>query len=427
MFERRRDAVTIDVARQTKEGSSASTASIKVEPARMRSLGLRMTMGDVIAVREGSPAARAVDPEGKPKPVEAGDQIIEIDGSNNFDPMRLADLIADKAGQRVELTVRRKARTPELFKVIVVPDSSPSWNDFPHIGLFPTETAMSVPALGLAYNVGSVVLAVDADGPAGKSGKIQANDVVTKVTYFAPAPPQPAESRWWMRWWNWLSGGGQPVVPVVSKEELESYPFEVKESNWPGAFWGLQSSDVEKVVLQVTRTTGAEKKETVDVELIPSDDASWPFHLRGLNFLDERRDQKASGLLEAVQMGWDYTWTTMSRVYLTLRGLILGDLNPELLSGPLRLGYTAYIVSEDFMTLVRLIGLINVNLAVVNFLPIPVLDGGHMVFLLYEAIFRRKPNEKLLYASYYVGFACILLLMSFVLYLDIKHLWFDRM
>ena len=63
--------------------------------------------------------------------------------------------------------------------------------------------------------------------------------------------------------------------------------------------------------------------------------------------------------------------------------------------------------------------MLSANLAVVNFLPIPVLDGGHMMFLLYEGIFRRPVNEAWQIRLSLVGFAFLLSLMAFVIGLDI--------
>ena len=69
--------------------------------------------------------------------------------------------------------------------------------------------------------------------------------------------------------------------------------------------------------------------------------------------------------------------------------------------------------------------MISLNLAVVNFLPIPMLDGGHMTFLIYEKIRGKPAPEKLMEWSLYVGLGLILSLMSFVIYLDIKRLFFS--
>jgi len=61
---------------------------------------------------------------------------------------------------------------------------------------------------------------------------------------------------------------------------------------------------------------------------------------------------------------------------------------------------------------------------VVNFLPIPVLDGGHMVFLIYEKLRGRPPSEAVRVAAAYVGLLLIVALMLFVFYLDgQRHGW----
>lgn len=66
-------------------------------------------------------------------------------------------------------------------------------------------------------------------------------------------------------------------------------------------------------------------------------------------------------------------------------------------------------------------GLISINLAVVNFLPIPILDGGHMVFLIYEKIRGRPASEMFRVVATYIGLAMIGCLMLFVLYLDFRR------
>ena len=62
--------------------------------------------------------------------------------------------------------------------------------------------------------------------------------------------------------------------------------------------------------------------------------------------------------------------------------------------------------------------LISANLAVVNFLPIPVLDGGHAVFLIYEGIFGKPPSERVYVMLSYIGLFMLIGLMLFVLTLD---------
>jgi regulator of sigma E protease len=422
MYRERKNPVSVRVERKSKAPSTAATDEINVGPAYIRTLGLRMTMGPISAVRPDSPAAQAVDEAGNPRPIEPDDIIRAVDGQTELDPMRLADLITERAGQKVELTLYRKSRNSEEIKVFVTPLDVPVWDDFPHLA-FPLETAMSIPSIGIAYGVGTVIHSVEPGSPAAESGKIQPGDVVTRIDYFVPKPPEIKRS-----FWSKIFGPSvDPTAVAVKTDELESVPFKTGEKGWAGSFWGMQNPEVKKVKLTLSRPGTSATNETIEVALVPVPDKTWPLQIRGINFFNERKILKADSVWEALLLGMDYTLNTMTTVYLTLRGLILRDLDADLLSGPLRLGYTAYVVSEDFMTLLRLIGLINVNLAVVNFLPIPVLDGGHMVFLLYEGIFRRKPNERLLEAITRVGFACILALMGFVIYLDIKNLFFEGM
>ena len=75
--------------------------------------------------------------------------------------------------------------------------------------------------------------------------------------------------------------------------------------------------------------------------------------------------------------------------------------------------------SEGMSSLLIFLTMLSANLAVINFLPIPLLDGGHMVFLAYEGLRGRPANEKFVVALHTVGFVFIISLMLFVIGLDI--------
>jgi regulator of sigma E protease len=68
--------------------------------------------------------------------------------------------------------------------------------------------------------------------------------------------------------------------------------------------------------------------------------------------------------------------------------------------------------------------MINVNLAVINFLPIPALDGGHMTLLIYEWLRGKPPPDAVYIALNVLGISLILALMGFVIYLDVQRLFF---
>ena len=74
------------------------------------------------------------------------------------------------------------------------------------------------------------------------------------------------------------------------------------------------------------------------------------------------------------------------------------------------------------MTLMLLTALISVNLGVINLLPIPALDGGHIIFNLYELIFKKAPSEAVFTKLTLAGWAILLWLMLLGLYNDLNRL-----
>ena len=80
-----------------------------------------------------------------------------------------------------------------------------------------------------------------------------------------------------------------------------------------------------------------------------------------------------------------------------------------------------FFAGLDFGEFIFFLGLISINLAVVNFLPIPVLDGGHMAFLIYEKIRGKPASEGVRIWATYAGLVLILCLMFFVFYLDFNR------
>jgi regulator of sigma E protease len=110
----------------------------------------------------------------------------------------------------------------------------------------------------------------------------------------------------------------------------------------------------------------------------------------------------------------------LSLVYRFLHKLTSNQISPRLLGGPIEIAKQAgRSAAEGFSNFLLFLTMLSANLAVVNFLPIPVLDGGHMVFLLYEWIRGKPPSESVVAVLSYLGLALILTLMIFVFGLDL--------
>jgi len=107
----------------------------------------------------------------------------------------------------------------------------------------------------------------------------------------------------------------------------------------------------------------------------------------------------------------------------TLRLLFTGVAGVGDLAGPVGIAaITADVIQAGFITLVNWVGLLSVNLAILNLLPIPALDGGRIVFLGYEAVTRRKPNKTIENYLHLIMFFLLIGLIIYVTYNDILRL-----
>jgi regulator of sigma E protease len=106
--------------------------------------------------------------------------------------------------------------------------------------------------------------------------------------------------------------------------------------------------------------------------------------------------------------------------------LIQGTVSTKTLGGPIMIAEMAgQQAKEGIVSFVFFIALLSINLAVLNFLPIPVLDGGHLLFFFIEAVFRRPVNARMREIAQQVGIFILILLMAFVFYNDISRIFFS--
>jgi regulator of sigma E protease len=121
----------------------------------------------------------------------------------------------------------------------------------------------------------------------------------------------------------------------------------------------------------------------------------------------------------ALQRGWDDTIENILSIYAMIRSLAQGRVSPKQLGGPGTIGYVAFESARQGLTeLVRFLGILSINLAVLNFLPVPPLDGGQFLFLCAEKVRGRPLPDSALILGQYVGLVLVVCLMVFVLYQD---------
>ncbi len=264
---------------------------------------------------------------------------------------------------------------------------------------------MAVPELGVAYRVESTVVHVDENSPAAKAG-IQPNDRVEAIAFKKREKNGPGK---WDAWDEMKSDRSKPGGAA-----------EYSYDQWAHYFYVMQTVELLDVKVRVTRGNAAPQ----EYEMTLDTDRSWPLEHRGLIFLNDLTLQKADNLWQAIGMGVGRTWSFIRQLYMGFANILTGRISfAKHAEGPLRLAQDTFEAAQEWNTLILWLGLISVNLAVVNFLPIPVLDGGHMVFLIYELIRRRPPSDAVRAVASYVALAALALLMLFVTYLDVRHMW----
>jgi regulator of sigma E protease len=131
---------------------------------------------------------------------------------------------------------------------------------------------------------------------------------------------------------------------------------------------------------------------------------------------------KAEGLLDAFAMGCKKSVWFIVQTYATLKGLLSRSVSMEAMSGPVGIAAMTYkVVEHSFLSFMYLLAFISANLAVINFLPIPVVDGGVFVLLIVEKLKGRPVSIRVQEIISYAGLSLIVALFLYLTYNDILN------
>ncbi len=130
------------------------------------------------------------------------------------------------------------------------------------------------------------------------------------------------------------------------------------------------------------------------------------------------------GPVEALRMGVEQTWGIIAGTMGYLKELIVGKADSGQMAGPIRIAqYTSMAASVSFAMLVHLAAVLSVSIGLVNLFPIPMLDGGHLLYYLIEAVRGRPLGQSAQELGFKVGLALVLTLMLMATFNDIMHLF----
>jgi len=377
-------AITFEMKRQKKDTvDQYETLKITVAANTMRRIGLAMKPRPVSGIRPGSPA------DGK---LKKGDEILEVAGKPFVDPFAFETELRKHWGEEIEIKVRRGKEDKASEVSVKLTPEIPS--------AYVTNGSLGAPAtaesIGIVMPVTNIVATVTPGSPAEKAG-LEAGDKIDVAKFVLPESITPAQRK---------------EIPKFED------PVELDEDNlnWPTVMTAMQV-DIPDVKLQLNYDHNGAKKE---VTLAPVEVEDQFVANRGFFWKPKQGKRRATGLAEAAYLGFRETKEDVMKVIGMVVKLVTGQIAITNLGGP----GTIFVVgtseaSTDSTRLLIFLTFLSANLAVVNFLPIPVLDGGHMMFLLWEGLLGKPMNEVIAMRLTLAGLAFVLCLMVLVLSLDI--------
>ena len=375
------DKVATFVLQRESEDGKTTTITTDVQPNPFRRFGFGLTWGAITAIQQESPAVTAG--------LKVGDEILKVDGQPRGDLLVFNNQLTKSArsDQSVELTILRDGQEQTITVQPVVPNviSNP-----------PPFQVVPVDALGIAIAYSNVIETIEPDTPAAESG-LEVGDEI-KSLEFLLTDEQKKENP---------SLDGE-VIDVVDGDANVVELVGRAQTFAPGT----------KVKLTVVRNL---QEKSVELESFASKE--YYSQMRGISLTVKEDHYQATSWSDAFALGARQVKNDSMRVLTFLKKLITGKVSPKNLGGPGTIAVVATSeASQGTSRLLLFLTLLSANLAVVNFLPIPVLDGGHMMFLAYEGLFRRPVTPQVQNLLMLFGFVFIIGLMLFVVAMDIGRI-----
>jgi regulator of sigma E protease len=127
--------------------------------------------------------------------------------------------------------------------------------------------------------------------------------------------------------------------------------------------------------------------------------------------------------LQAIGEGAWETWSIVERTFSYIGGVFSGREAADQLGGPIRIAQVSgQVATIGFVALMHLTAVLSVSIGLLNLFPIPLLDGGHLLFYGIEALRGRPLSERSQEIGFRIGFAVVIMLMIFATFNDILHL-----
>lgn len=159
------------------------------------------------------------------------------------------------------------------------------------------------------------------------------------------------------------------------------------------------------------------------IKLVPVQRGENDDYLIGIAPMQETQLQRY-GFFAAVKEGASRTWELIDLTLTFVKKLFSGSVSAKNIGGPITVVQVAGQAAQtDVSAILSVLAFISIQLGILNLLPIPILDGGHILFYLLELILRRPLSVRAREMAQQVGMAMLLMLMVLAFYNDIVRLW----
>jgi membrane-associated protease RseP (regulator of RpoE activity) len=413
--------------------------TIRNGPATIQSLILQGEDGNAVVetVRAGGVAAKAG--------IEAGDVILRMGDMDKPSADVVRKEIRSRPGSRIPMSVRKASG--RVAKVIVTPQKSGTIgasyrlvaDDLLRVGAIVERVdGQLTPAAKANIPAGALITSVDDQEvskwrelidafreKAGTTVQLAYQDVAgeSHVASF-DVPPSirtvlglGPESRI-------LSIAGKEAVDVTEGGETRTLPVGYRK----GTRVALEQVAGQKGVTIEYRTNRFAPRQVAQIDVTPDMVDPWVSRIAyGPSVVTAPSEflLKGEGMLDAVGIGAHKTYYMILQVYTMLERMIFTrNLGLESMSGPLGIfDIGSKVAKHDFIKFLFFLGMLSANLAVINFLPLPIVDGGLMIFLIIEKIKGSPVSLRVQVATQMIGLFLILGIFLFVTYQDVLRKW----